>query len=466
MERRLVVSTECPTCAAPLDFKEGSNAVHCEYCRSNLLVTGRKQILTYYVEPVIEPRDAARIAWQACRERGVKARATGWERYFLPYYRFVGHDLRWEKRDAAPQRTSDENRTLRRALAVIDPDYAEILSRPVERDIDATCATGQLRDRYVDKNFIACNLPAIGLHSLGVKLSVLRLRLFRRDVLEALGRTVAVDLTPEVAMSQGMQTVSLSTSILHRKVLGRLLSVVYYPFCVVEQDGPEGQFLSIVDGVSGSVAKLDVPLDLRERLERPQSGELPSIGFRPLACPNCGWDLPVNPDHVVFFCASCEQAFEIAATELRRVEYAVADVPSSGATEVPGASTYLPFWVLTNGREGKHHPDFFIPAFRYRRLKVLADLARDMSRQERSYTAARGKQLQLHGCYYDRDDALGLAEVAYPGLTRSPEQALEKLQEEPLSFSSATLTWLPFQSEGRWLRDPFSRRTISPAFLS
>ena len=113
-----------------------------------------------------------------------------------------------------------------------------------------------------------------------------------------------------------------------------------------------------------------------------------------------------------------------------------------------------------------HDPDFFIPAFRYRRLKVLADLARDMSRQERSYTAARGKQPHLHGCYYDRDDALGLAEVAYPGLTRSPEQALEKLQEEPLSFSSATLTWLPFQSEGRWLRDPFSRRTISPAFLS
>ena len=35
----LVVSTECPLCGAPLDFAEGSNAVRCQHCRSNLLVT-------------------------------------------------------------------------------------------------------------------------------------------------------------------------------------------------------------------------------------------------------------------------------------------------------------------------------------------------------------------------------------------------------------------------------------------
>jgi len=465
MQRRLVVSTECPTCAAPLDFKEGSNAVHCDYCRSNLLVTGRKQVLSYYVAPVIEPRDAARAAWLACRAQGIHARATSWERYFLPYYRFVGHDLRWEKRDSASHRIPKANGKLRRALSLIDPEYAEILTRPAEREADDSSPHGELRDRYVDKNFVACDLPAVGLHSLGVKLSVLRLRLFRRDVLEGLGRTVAVDSSPDVALSHGMETVSLSASILHRKVLGRFLSVVYYPFCIIEHEGPDGSFLSIVDGVSGSVVRSSVPLALRERLERPQSGDLPCVGFRPLACPNCGWDLPVNPDHVVFFCTSCERAWEVEGADLRCVEYEVADVPSLRAAEPSTSFTYLPFWVLANGHDGKRPRDFFIPAFRYRRLKVLADLARDMSRQDRSYTVAGREQLQLHGCYYDRADALGLAEVVYPGLTNSPERALEQLDEKSLSFSSATLTWLPFQTEGQWLRDPFSRRAISPALL-
>jgi hypothetical protein len=58
-----------------------------------------------------------------------------------------------------------------------------------------------------------------------------------------------------------------------------------------------------------------------------------------------------------------------------------------------------------------------------------------------------------------------LAEVAYPGLTHSSEQALKQLEKDPLSFSSATLTWFPFHAEGQWLRDPFSRRAISPALL-
>jgi hypothetical protein len=121
---------------------------------------------------------------------------------------------------------------------------------------------------------------------------------------------------------------------------------------------------------------------------------------------------------------------------------------------------------LANGHDRRHPPDFFIPAFRYRRLKVLADLARDMSRQERSYKAVSRQQVPpLHGCYYDRDDAVSLAEVAYPGLSGSPERALEKLEQEPLSFANATLTWLPFEPEGQSLRDPFSRRALSRALL-
>ena len=63
MDRRLVVSTECPTCGAPLDFKEGSNAVRCQYCRSNLLITGRKHVLSYYVKPKVHPHNVLTQYW-------------------------------------------------------------------------------------------------------------------------------------------------------------------------------------------------------------------------------------------------------------------------------------------------------------------------------------------------------------------------------------------------------------------
>lgn len=465
MERRLVVSTECPTCAAPLDFKEGSNAVHCDYCRSNLLVTGRKQILSYYVDPGIEPREAARAVWTACRDRGMTTRATRWDRYFVPYYRFVGHDLRWEKRTFPPRRTLEDNRILRRVLTLVDLDGAQVLAGAREGEMDEISPKGQLRDRYVDKNFIACKLPCEGLYSLGVKLSVLRLRLFRRDVLEGLGHIVAADLSPDAALSHGMQTISLATDILQRKVLGRCLSVVYHPYCVIEQEHRDESFLSLVDGVSGSIVQLQVPLGVREILERPPRGDVPSAGFRPLACPNCGWDLPVNPDYIIFFCTSCERAWEIEGGDLRQVEYEVGEVSKNGKAPLSSHSTYLPFWVMANGKDGKDPPEFFIPAFRYRRLKVLADLVRDMSRQQRSYVTRDRGELPLHGCYYDQDDAQRLAEVSYPAMSSSPGEALKKLEQDPLCFSRATLTWLPFSWEGQSLRDPFSRRAINPALL-
>ena len=46
-EAQVSVATECPLCGAPLDFLETKNAVRCGHCRSNLLVTGRRQLVSY-----------------------------------------------------------------------------------------------------------------------------------------------------------------------------------------------------------------------------------------------------------------------------------------------------------------------------------------------------------------------------------------------------------------------------------
>jgi len=469
MQKRLVVSTECPTCAAPLDFQEGSNAVRCEYCRSNLLVTGRKQVLSYYVEPKIEPRTAARNAWVAARERGWRCRAVRWERYFVPYYRLVGHDLRWERNQPEPRlHDQTEESDLRLTYSAINLAVTAGLATAAPsalKNLSEEGGGGTLRDRYVDKNFLAADLKDAGLYSLGVRLSVLKLRLFSSAAVGGLGHVVAPTLAPDAALTQGMNTVALEAGILQRKVIGRVLSVVYYPLCVVELERGDKNLLGIVDGVSGSVARLGAQPSLCEALQRRPTGEPPCVGFRPLACPNCGWDLPVEADFVIFFCSSCERAWEIVASDLHRVAHTIADVPTPAGADASAPARFLPFWVLESAERDQGPTRFYVPAFRYRRLKILVDLARDMSGKERTYTSYQGKTPALHGCYYDQEDAVSLAEVTYPGLSSFPERTIERLRDDPLSLSGASLTWFPFRPEANSLRDPFTRRAISKRLL-
>ncbi|HEY5610437.1 MAG TPA: hypothetical protein VIL97_04470, partial [Thermoanaerobaculia bacterium] len=87
MKEHLLVSTECPTCGAPLDFPEGSTAVVCSHCKSKLLVTGRKQVLSFAIRPKVTKEAALALA---IKER--RGRITLCDLYFVPYYRFTAHD--------------------------------------------------------------------------------------------------------------------------------------------------------------------------------------------------------------------------------------------------------------------------------------------------------------------------------------------------------------------------------------
>src|SRR5215467_6798159 len=94
---QLVVSTECPNCGGPLDFSEGVNAIRCPSCRSNLLVTGRKQVLSYWVAPKVKADVASAVA----RTGRLEARVARTQLYFVPFYRLTGHDFQWQ--DAPPK---------------------------------------------------------------------------------------------------------------------------------------------------------------------------------------------------------------------------------------------------------------------------------------------------------------------------------------------------------------------------
>lgn len=437
MNSRLVVTTTCATCSAPLDFTEGSNAVQCGYCGSNLLVTGHKQVLSYVISPKLPLERAVARVMLAHNEQGLPCRVIKPQLYFVPYYRLSGHDFRWE---SGWQSSSAE------WLELGTVTNAGVISAVLDE------RTIQFRDRYVEKNFIACNLGSAAAPSLGIRPTVLRLELFRREYLESIGHIVPLNMSPKEALVRGMKTVGRQ-ALLYRQVLGHVLSVVYFPYWVIEVEREGKTLLTTMDAVSARVIKLDAPPSLITALHGQSATTPVVIGFRPLVCPNCGWDLPFRPNDVIFFCTACERAWEILGSNLRAVSYQMADVslPSQ-----PAHVDHLPFWVLQLKDQTAPPGRFFLPAFRYRRLKLLADLARRMTAKQPRYGTLKEPKPDVHGCYYDRHDAMKLAGFIYVGLQSKRLRSISAMPRAKLSFASARLTWFPFTRQRQSLIDPFT----------
>jgi LSD1 subclass zinc finger protein len=491
MSSRLTVSTECPTCGAPLDFTEGSHAIQCSHCRSRLLVTGRKQLLSYFISPKLDVHRAVAKALLAQKEAGVECRVIEPRLYFIPYYRLTGHDFLWER--AAPKQKvepiglsafspdpphADLTMTLQAASDFVG-DLWEFGKRiyqgkdespsgsveskqtaPMEppvaapRRIEPAREEDEMtfRDRYVEKNFIACDLKGWGSYSLGVRPSVLRLKLFRKEVLEEQGKIVSVTVSSDEAFSQAMKKAE-PEQVLYRQVLGRVLSLIYFPFWVIRVQRQGEERLIFLDAVSERVIHLDAPISLLPLLDRPIMGEAATVGFRPLTCPNCGWDLPFTPEEILFFCTSCARGWQIEGSALSPIHYQVASPPEGAA-----AARYLPFWVLQAAVEQNPSFRFFLPGFRYRRLKLLGDLAKRLSKAQPVYTLSADSFIPPQGGCYDQEDAALLARFTWAGMQGL--RRMKTLEEPPFSVRSATLTWLPFRVEGSDLRDPFTGTSL------
>ena len=502
-----IVSTECPTCSAPLDFSEGTNAVQCGHCGSKLLVTGRKQALSYFISPKVDHYRAIALAMKAHQEQGSECRVIKPQIYFIPYYRLTGNDFRWEEAPRIPVKPDieyvqaggygpdyeweyEDNKIDFGSIFGHAGDLIDIAfggkcgtDGPIlhaQRDLpsetplplmlqknraaeseDTEPAKVQLGDRYVEKNFIACNLHGEGLYSLGLRPAVLRLELFQKSALKQLGEIVNPDLGVNEAMGSGMKDAA-SQPLLFRAVIGRILSIIYFPFWVIEMERDGERVLTIVDGVSQSVVKLDAEPSIYSILNQDQLSEPTIAGFRPLCCPNCGWDLPLRPDDAIFFCSSCARAWQIYGEDLTEVSYRIAHVDNMN-----GQSKLLPFWVLT-AKAGGEQKTFYIPAFRFRRLKMLADLAANLTRKNPVYSICGDEKQEMkdmQGCFYDAEDAFLLAQFVHAGITSQTAEEMKTFNKDEVTLQGATLTWFPFKMNGCNLVDPFTGTMIPQGLL-
>ena len=142
--------------------------------------------------------------------------------------------------------------------------------------------------------------------------------------------------------------------------------------------------------------------------------------------------------------ASCEKAWQLQGPDMTSVRHEIAAVP--GVAD----AVYLPFWRLeADGGQS------CVPAFRYRRLKALADLATRLSAKPLRWEHWTGPRPPLRGCFYDVDDAGLLAQFVAVGAGRPMEDRAGR----------ATLVWLPFKRESRSLVDPFTGMGLQESLL-
>ena len=246
--------------------------------------------------------------------------------------------------------------------------------------------------------------------------------------------------------------------------MGRILSIIYFPFWTVEIERNGEDLISIIDAVSRSVINSNVSSSLKSLLDREVQTGQKTAGFRPLVCPNCGWDLPVRPDDAIFICSSCNKGWQIYGNLFHEVDYHIAELKSPAAQ---GKARYLPFWVIQTEKDGKPF-EMFLPAFRYRRLKILSDLATGITKKQPACLfSENGKDKvnseSFEGCYYDQEDAALLACFVNVGLEL--KKGNPRFGSENLRMKGAALTWFPFTINGTSLVDPFTGTYLTRALF-
>jgi hypothetical protein len=263
-------------------------------------------------------------------------------------------------------------------------------------------------------------------------------------------------------MDHGLKSTGLDRA-LHREVVGRVLSLLYFPLWMIPFEQNQELRVTIVDGVSQNVIGRSLPGTLLDALHQTTSKAPPVIGFRPLVCPNCGWDLPLRPDDVVFVCKACHRAWSIRGNRLLPTRFSIA---KSDLGKTP--QRYLPHWAFEAKVPGEQKTRrFLMPAFRYRRLKLLADLATNLARTQPVVQLAEPtpETPDLHGCFFDAEDATSLCRFVAAGLESRSLTAVERFPAHEVRAGKPVLLWIPFREGPYSLYDPFVNTALPKNLL-
>lgn len=263
------------------------------------------------------------------------------------------------------------------------------------------------------------------------------------------------------------------------ELLEESLSLIYFPLWVVNFITSENKSHQIIDGVVKRTLFQNTGFfELRET----QNEKLPKaypLKIVPHRCPNCGWDLPANPFHLIFPCDNCQRIWKISEAGYQPVKGKMVQPEGQKIKAQSKSIEYYPFWVFQSRPQkekdftlqrlvelfpsevgwfmakDKSKPFlFYIPGFEIKNLNKIPCISLAFTRSQPELEEKNWEQEKLIGAIRSEEDAKKLAELLWLGLLYS-KMNLDFDEWKDLVFENPKIIWYPFQEEGAFLTDPF-----------
>jgi predicted RNA-binding Zn-ribbon protein involved in translation (DUF1610 family) len=455
MVQRLKVSASCPSCGAPLEFQEGANVSRCPFCNLPLLFQSPNCILTYYLEPQVNPKEIPFRLDRFRKNRGesLSRRVDEIKLYYLPFWRFTCNIFYTQVDDPTME-------------AYQEKAEAEILTRDW------------------DINFPANDSNDFGLDTLGLRPEWLKLKLLTDKNLMKAGDVLNLELDSSSANQKALKSLELlmadKKSIgkeLVTRLLDETLSLLYFPMWVVDFVVKEGKYHQIIDGITGRTLKQNQGcFELKENSDW-KIQEISTPKIIPHRCPNCGWDLPVTPFHLVFPCENCNRIWEISANGYLAIDGEIAKIRDSDLTAASKSICYFPYWVFqARPAKEKEFPIqklvelipseigwfkvkdkskpflFYVPAFEIKNLSKIPALSLVLTRTQPELETETWEKTKLSGAVMSAEDARKIAEILWIHLI-SEKVNLYLDEWKELVLEKGKLVWYPYYEECNSLED-------------
>lgn len=261
------------------------------------------------------------------------------------------------------------------------------------------------------------------------------------------------------------------------KLLDESLSLIYFPLWVVNFITNDGKYHQIIDAISGRTLKQSP--GYFELKENPTRGtkEISTPKIIPHRCPNCGWDLPVTPFHLIFPCENCNRIWEISANGYQPIKGEIAKVKNSELTGSSKSICYYPFWVFqARPAKTKDFPIrklvelipseigwfkvkdkskpflFYIPAFEIKNLSKIPALSMILTRTQPDLETETWEHPKLSGAVMSAADARKIAQILWIHLI-SEKVNLPLDEWKELILEKGKLVWYPYYEECNFLED-------------
>lgn len=459
--QRLKVSACCPSCGAPFELLEGANVARCSYCDLPLLFQSQKKILRYYLESKFKKRYIPFLVDRFRKERGLSLsrRVERIQLLYLPFWRFTAQAF----------------------FTIVEQlSFSAIPAEPDEEPPKEEVST-----KDWDINFCAHNSNDLGIATLGMRPDWLSLKILTdRGRLDQHAEVLTLETNSQAAKQRALRALNFylekkkaPEDQLILRLIEERLSLIYFPLWVVNFIAPEGKFFHVVDGITKRTLNEGSGYFELKRHETADVERFYALEIVPHRCPDCGWDLPVTPFHVVFPCDNCKRIWRTHEGAYHQIRGEIAKVKEELEMGCSRSLQYYPFWLFERRLQGRKSSSiqdifellpseiglfsvkdrsrpflFYVPAFEMKNLIKLPNLGLVFVRTQPDFETESVKREKLKGVFIAEDDAKKMAEILWLRLI-SQKANLDLDDRKNLKFVNGRIVWLPCYEEGAFLRD-------------